>query len=140
MPVNYRQRATLLIKAGFTVEESAEFAKQYSIAQMRSLPYMIRMRRWRNLYCVNLASKGYGAEEIERSIYALYRKKGWLTSDGQPDAWQMLKAFRKVAIANNEYIPKKRPHRARAEITKRELDAQSRQLKIQRDIDKEVGW
>jgi hypothetical protein len=144
MPVNYRQRAALLLKAGFTSDEAGEFAKQYSVAQMRSLPYLVRMRRWRYLYSVNLASKGYGADEIERSIRMLYTKKGWLTADGQPDAWEMLKAFRKQIIQSGGdpspgFAPR-RSHHSRAEITQAELNAQARQLRIQREIEKEVGW
>ena len=121
-------------KWGFTPQEAAEFSKVYSVANMRSLPYLIKMARTRRLYTTNLAGKGYGQSEIRRSVGMLYEQKGWA------DAWAMLRSFRRTAIAEWDYIPPKRSHHGRAGISQQELNHQRKQLEIQRRIDKEVGW
>src|SRR5450759_934046 len=104
----------LLINGGFTEAEARELSMQYSIAQMRSLPYLIKMRRTRRLSATRLASYGYGLEEIQRSIAALYIKKGWT------DVWSMLRSYRTQSIESGDYIPPKRSHHSNKEITQSE--------------------
>lgn len=139
---NRQARYKLWDKWGMLPFEAREFSKQYSIKNMRELPYLIRMGRARRLYGTNLASKGYGADEIARSILMLYRQKGWLTPDGRPDAWQMLKSYRRLVInAGGDPSPgfaPKRSHHSRKEITQQELRAQARQIELQRKINQDV--
>ena len=136
-------RYALWDKWGFFNFEATEFSRQYSVKDMRSLPYLTKMARWRRLYGTNLASKGYGAEEIARSVQALYHKKGWITPDGSLDPWAMLRSFRKAIIASGGdpspgFAPTRRSHHSRKEITQAELNRQAKQLSIQRNIDKDI--
>ena len=127
-----------LSKSGFIDREAAELSGQYSMAQFRSLPYLITMIRSRRLYGTSLAAKGYGWEEIQRSIANLYRTKGWYDPSGKPSVWAMLRSFRRTAIADGAYIPPRRSHHSRKEITQAELNRQAKQLSIQRNIDKDI--
>ena len=104
----YRYNYNLLTGWGFLPFESREFARQYTVAQLRTVPYLKSMIRWRRLYVSNFRSRGYGDREIIDRIYALYDTRDWLTPDGQVDPWRMLRRFRKQAIEDTEYIPPKR--------------------------------
>ena len=144
---NYRparkSRFTLWDKWGFTQKEAAEFSKVYSVANMRSLPYLIRMAKARRLYATNLAGKGYGLDEIRRSIAMLYRQKGWVDADGNPDPWKMLKSYRRQIISSGGdpspgFAPTRRSHHSRKEITAAELRAQAKNARIRAEIDKAI--
>ena len=132
---------------GFTPQEAAEFSKVYSVANMRSLPYLIKMARTRRLYTTNLAGKGYGQDEIRRSVGMLYEAKGWLDANGDPSPWLMLKSFRRQIISSGGdpspgFAPTRRSHHSRAEITQAELNAQAKaqakNAKIRAEIDKQI--
>jgi len=104
----YRYKYDLLTRWGFLSWEAREFARQYSMAQIRRLPYLKAMTRWRRLYVSNLRSRGYSDKEIIDRIYALYDVRDWLTDVGRLDPWQLLKRFRKQAVDTGEYIPPRR--------------------------------
>jgi len=104
----YRYKYDLLTGWGFLSWEAREFARQYSVAQIRQLPYLRAMTRWRRLYISNLRSRGYSDREIIDRIYALYDTRDWISDIGRLDPWQLLKRFRKQAVATGEYIPPKR--------------------------------
>lgn len=130
-------------KWGFTPKEAVEFSKVYSVANMRSLPYLIKMARTRRLYTTNLAGKGYGQSEIRRSVGMLYEQKGWIDANGDPDPWKMLKSFRQQIVSSGGdpspgFAPTRRSHHSRKEITQAELNRQAKQLSIQRNIDKDI--
>jgi len=135
---NYNLRYRLWDRWGFTQREAEAFTSQYSVANMRSLPYLISMARWRRLYSSNLSRRGYDFYAIQHATAELYRRKGWLTPDGDFDPWRMLKAFRNQAIDSGDYIPSRRSHHSRAEITQSELRAQQKQIEIQRQINRDV--
>ena len=128
---------------GFTPQEAAEFSKVYSVANMRSLPYLVRMARTRRLYTTNLAGKGYGQEEIRRSVGMLYEQKGWVDANGDPSPWLMLKSFRKQIVSaggdpSPGFAPTRRSHHSRKEITEAELRAQARNVRVRAEIDKQI--
>lgn len=103
----YRYRYDLLTGWGFLPFESREFARQYSVSQIRSLPYMVSLTRWRRLYVSNLRNRGLSNKEIIDRLKRLYGNSGWIR-DGKLDPWAMLRRFRKQAIEDDEYIPPKR--------------------------------
>lgn len=121
----YRYKYDLLIGWGFLSWEAREFARQYSVAQIRRLPYLKAMTRWRRLYVSNLRSRGYSDKEIINRIYALYDTRDWLTDVGRLDPWKLLKRFRKQAIDTGEYpIPKRKGSHHKGGISKGDLQSQ----------------
>jgi len=120
----YSYKAELLEGRGFLPFEAREFARQYSVAQMRSLPYFVGMRRWRSLYTANLRSRGYSDEAIREAIMRLYKRLEWRSP------WDMLKRFRGKSIADNEYIPPSRGgSHHKGGISKGDLKAQRQRRK-----------
>lgn len=104
----YRYRYDYLTGKGFIPAESREFARQYTMSQLRSLPYLQNMIKSRGLFISNLRKRGYSNTEIRDRLYALYDTRDWLTPDGQLDVWAMLRSFRKKAIDEGEYKEKPR--------------------------------
>lgn len=98
MASRYRTKYNLLIKRQFLPFEAREFARNYTTTQLRKLPYLKNMIRWRSLYVANFRSRGYSNREIISRIYALYDTRNWLTDEGQLDPWKMLKRFRQAII------------------------------------------
>lgn len=101
-------RESFLTKSGFLPNEVVEFADQYSVHDMRTLPYWIDLRRWRQLYIANLKYRGYTEAQIESAIKRLY-----------PDPWAMLRRFRKPhekdkGGASPTYPPRKGSHHSKA--------------------------
>ncbi len=105
MPTLRERKYQLLIQAGFTHRESLEFSRQYTIEQLRSLPYLRTIIRTRRLYRDNLRSRGYSEEQIKRSIVYLYYKNEWLGVDGTPDIWVMIRNLRRDSIESGDYQP-----------------------------------
>ena len=126
----YRYKYDLLTGWGFLSWEAREFARQYSMAQIRRLPYLKTMTRWRRLYVSNLRSRGYSGKEIIDRIYALYDTRDWLTDVGQLDPWKLLRRFRDQAIDTGEYTPPKRKgSHHKGGISKGDLKAQKERRK-----------
>lgn len=103
----WRSKYELLIRWGFTPLEARTFARQYTTKQLRSIPYLVIMGRWRRLYVSGLKARGYSSQRILRMIARLYRKRGWITK-GKFDPWKMLKRFRDIAIDEGDYRPSPR--------------------------------
>lgn len=122
----YRYKYEKLKNAGILSFEAREIARQYTMTQIRKLPYIRKMVATRRLYVSNLKSKGYGDREILDRIYALYDRKDWLKV-GRPDVWDMIRSFRKKDIDSGDYKPVKRGgthHPKGSGISKGNLEAQ----------------
>lgn len=102
------------IDRGFTKTEASAFSKGYTYQQVKTLPYFRNMKRNRLLYVNNLKSRGFSPTRIKQYVKALSVKKGWVDKDGNPDAWAMLRAYRKGAIDKGEYAEVKKPHHKKA--------------------------
>ena len=108
MPTRRQSKVGLLVDNGFRQFEAREIASQYSVTQMRTLPYLVNVRRSRILYVGNLQRRGYSDSQIAGLITNLYYRRGWLTPDGKLDVWKMIRDIRKDAIDSGDYIPPKR--------------------------------
>lgn len=128
----YRRRMDWLSGKGFMPFEYREIARNYTMFQLRTLSYLRSLIQSRRLYVSNLRSKGLGNKEIRDRIYALYDTKDWLTALGQPDVWQMVRAYRKTDIDSGEYFPVKRKgthHPPSSGISKGDLQGQRQRRK-----------
>ena len=96
----YRYKHDYLTGKGFLPWESREFARQYTMAQLRSLPYVQNLIRWRGLYVSGLRKRGLTNKQIIDRLRKLYIDRGW-----EKDPWKMLKDFRKKAIDEGKYKP-----------------------------------
>jgi len=104
----YRYKRDALINRGLLDFEAREIARNYSMPQIRSLPYLQSVIKSRGLYVSGLRKRGYKDSEIRDRIYALYDTRDWLTNDGKPDIWHMIRRYRKAKIDEGDYIPPKR--------------------------------
>jgi hypothetical protein len=104
---SYYRCYNILIGWGLENFEAREIAGNYWMPQIRSLPYLQSMIKSRRLYVSNLSKRNYTPEDIREKIYALYATNDCLT-DGKPDVWKMIRRYRKIAIADNDYLPPKR--------------------------------
>jgi len=122
----WRYKYDLFIGWGFTPLEARSFAKQYTVKQIRTLPYLVALTRWRRLYISNLRKRGYSDQRIKRSLLVLYKKREWVTK-GKLDPWKMLKGFRNVAIDKGDYTPpvRKGSHH-KGGVTKGDIAGQKR--------------
>lgn len=125
----WRYKYDLFTGWGFTPLESRSFAKQYTVRQIRSIPYLVVMTRWRRLYIANLRKRGLTNPQIKRSLIKLYKKSQWVTK-GKLDPWKMLKRFRNVAIDEGDYKPptRKGSHHTGG-ITKGDIEGQKQRRK-----------
>lgn len=121
---NYRparlKRYDSLIRWGFLPFEAREYSGQY--ASLR-VSYIQNMARARRLYVSNLRSRGLTDKDIVTKIRNLYKNRNWLDAGGAADPWKQLKRFRKVAIADKEYNPKRGKHHGFG-ISKGDIKAQ----------------
>lgn len=125
----YRYKYDILIGWGFLSFESRELARQYSVTQLRTLPYLQNIIKARRLFVSGLRKRGYKDNEIRDRIYTLYDTRDWLT-DGKPDIWQMLRRYRKKTIEDNDYIPPKRKgSHHKGGISKGDLQGQKQRRK-----------
>lgn len=106
--VSLRDAYNRLRGAGFLVWEAREFATQYKKSDFRSLPYIKKMVAWRRRYIRDLRGRGFSDREVNVRVVDAYRRNGWLTPEGLPNPWAMLRAFRKKDIESGEYVPEKR--------------------------------
>jgi len=138
----YRRKYNYIQRAGFLHFEAREFARQYTAKQIKTLPYIQRMLRWRRLYVANLRHRGYSDAKIIRMIKALYVKRGWKRG-ASLDPWQLLRRFRQASIDDNQYIPQKRKgsHHKNIGVSKGDVVAQKeRRRKRLTELEKyEIG-
>lgn len=131
-PPNYYHRYNALVGWGLLAWESRAIATVYSMAQIRSLTYLQSFIRSRRLFVSNMRRLGYSNRQIIKRIYELYRRNEWLTDDGKPDVWKLIRAYRKPAIDNGEYVPPKRKgshHPPSSGISKGQINEQRRRRK-----------
>lgn len=95
-----------LINNYLTKVEASEISKQYTMNQIRSLPYIQRLIRSRRLQGANLLKRGYSISQIRRSIQSLYDKQGLDPSDTN-DFWKILRKIRDQSIDKGDYVPKR---------------------------------
>ena len=79
--------------------------------------------------------------EIRDRIYALYDKNDWLTDDGRPDIWRMLRKYRKVSIdtvGDGHYEPPKRKgsHHKTIGVSKGHVADQKKRRKARTALEK----
>lgn len=140
MPTYRQQLYNRLIDAGFLPFEAREYAKQYTIGQFRSLPYLRKMVQSRRLYIANLRSRGlitFDEKTIRIRILNLYKRKGWLRPDGKPDAWKPVKAQRQNDIDSGDYIPpkKKGSHHKQPGVSEGDVQAQRQRRKSRQGLE-----
>jgi len=132
----YRYKYDLLVGWGFLPFESKELAKQYSVAQLRTVSYIQNIIKARRLFVSGLKARGYKDSEIRDRIYALYDTRDWLTI-GRPDIWQMLRYYRKASIDDGDYIPPKRKGtHHKGGISKGNLQGQRKRRKAKTSLQK----
>ena len=102
MPTLKQRRYNFLIDAGFNHKESVELSKQYTLSQMRSLPYLQNMIRQRRLYRANAIKRNLTYSQYKQMISNLYDKNQY------KDIWDILRKYRKQTIDEGDYIPPKR--------------------------------
>jgi hypothetical protein len=95
-----------LAKNGLNIKEARAFAEQYSMADLRTLPYFRSLLVNRRLYVAKLKKKGYTDRQIQGTIANLYFRRGW-DDNGKVDEWAMLRSFRRKSIESGDYIPPK---------------------------------
>lgn len=103
-----QKKNAYLAKAGFLAFERKEIISQYTLPQLRRLPYLVNMIRSRRLNVGKLRNKGYSDAAIAKAIMAQYNRNRWKSLDDNYDVWQLLKRFRKISIETGDYIPPKR--------------------------------
>jgi hypothetical protein len=104
MPTRRSYKYDYLLKQGLTHNEAVQFSRQYTMTQIRTLPYMRKLIRTRRLYRDNLKKRGFKPKTIYIMIADLYKKKKWM--DGiNYDPWKMLRDFRDQAIEDGDYFP-----------------------------------
>lgn len=125
MPTIRGYKYKFLTAAGFYHKEALEFSRQYSMNQLRTIPYLQDLIRWRRLYRDSLRKRKYTELDIRRSVTYLYYKNNWVI-DKTLDPWQMLKHFRKEAIATGDYhpVPKRKGSHHKEGISKGDVIAQ----------------
>ena len=107
MPTLRQQRYDYLIKSGFLPREATEYASNYSMNQIRTVPYLQNIVRSRRLYVNNLRSRDYSDSDIRNAILRLYRRRNMI-QDNAIDPWEALRRARQKAIEEGDYIPPKR--------------------------------
>ena len=107
MPTLRQQRYDYLIKSGFLPREAAEYASNYSMNQIRTVPYLQNIVRSRRLYVNNLKSRDYSDSDIRDAILRLYQRRNMI-QDNTIDPWEALRRARQKAIEEGDYIPPKR--------------------------------
>jgi hypothetical protein len=138
----YRYKQDLLTGWGFLTFESREIARTYTTKQIRTLPYLQSLIRSRRLFVSNFKKRDFPISEIRDRVYALYDKSDWLTDDGRPDIWKMIRRYRKIAIdtvGDGHYeAPKRRGshHPKGSGISKGQLDAQRKKRKAKTNLEK----
>ena len=115
----YKHRAEYLTKGGFLDFEVREFARQYSMNDLHSIPYLVNIRRWRVLYVAAQRKRGYSDVTIRDMINRLYGRSGWKSP------WDMLRHFRKRAIDSGDYLPPKK-HKTKGAVSQDALAGQRR--------------
>jgi hypothetical protein len=106
MPTLRGYKFEYLRQQGLTYNEALQFSRQYTMSQIRSLPYMRKLIRTRRLYRDNLRKRGLKQKTINIMIADLYKKKKWMVGDNY-DPWKMLRDFRDQAIEDGDYFPTK---------------------------------
>jgi len=128
MATLYQRKRTVLKRGGFLDFEAREFARQYSMSEIRSLPYLVAMRRWRQLYVGNLKSRGYSDKGVATMISRLYKRLDLRTP------WEMLRRFRKQSVDSGEYTPPKRKGSHHKETGVSKGDTQSQKQRRQKRL------
>jgi len=103
-----QKKNAYLSKAGFLPFERKELINQYTLPQLRRLPYLVNMIRSRRLNVGKSRAKGYSDTQIAKAIMAQYNRNHWKSLDDNYDVWQLLKRFRRQSIESGDYIPPKR--------------------------------
>ena len=135
----YQYRVKTLMGWGFSNFEAKEFAKNYTIGQMRSVSYLQKIVKARRLFVINQRNKLVPENKIRERIKANYIKSNHVT-DGKPDVWKYLRDIRKKDIESGEYHPIKRKgsHHKVKGISKGDLQGQRiRRKGKQKDIERE---
>lgn len=128
----YRYKRDYLIRQGLLEFEAREIARNYDMPQIRSLPYIQAILKSRRLTISNYRKRGLRDSQIREKIIALYKRRGWLTPEGKPDVWAMIRYYRKEAIDANEYNPTKRKgshHKVGSGISKGDIEGQRKRRK-----------
>lgn len=128
MATLYQRKRMVLKRGGFLDFEAREFARQYSMSEIRSLPYLVAMRRWRQLYVGNLKSRGYSDKGVATMISRLYKRLDLRTP------WEMLRRFRKQSVDSGEYTPPKRKGSHHKETGVSKGDTQSQKQRRQKRL------
>lgn len=100
------RKVEFLIKNGLNLKEARSFADQYSITDLRTLPYFRALLANRRMYVGKLKKKGYNDRQIQGTIANLYYRRGW-ADNGKVDEWAMLRSFRRKSIESGDYTPPK---------------------------------
>lgn len=135
----YRRKYDYLINAGFYPFEAREFARQYTIPQLKTTSYLRNMIRNRRLYVGRMKKRGLSDRQIRDRIMILYGNNDLLRGIA-PDPWQWLKRFRKIAINAGKYpIPtRKGSHHKVKGVSKGDVVGQkkrSKQRRMQSELD-----
>lgn len=122
MPTLRQIKHRYLTKRGLTYNEALEFSRNYTLTQIRTLPYIRSLLLSRRRSIMNWRNAGYTDRNIQGAIANLYYRNQWLTPDGKFDPWQMLKKYRRDSINSGDYVPPKKPkHRG---VSKGDVDGQ----------------
>jgi hypothetical protein len=95
-----------LTRNGLNIKEARTFAEQYSMADLRTLPYFKSLLINRRLYVAKLKKRGYNDKQIQGTIANVYWRRGW-TDNAKVDPWSMLRSFRRKSIESGDYVPPK---------------------------------
>ena len=117
-----QRRIQHLTDKGLTSAEAKSLADKYSYHQLKTLPYIRNLKRDRLLYVNNLRSRGFSPAMIKKYVKALSVKKGWVDKDGEPDAWAMLRNYRKKSIEKGDY--KQPPKKSHKKVSDEEMSKQ----------------
>ena len=132
----WRYKYDWLTGHGMLPFESRELSRQYSMSQIRRLPYLRSMINSRMLTIRKFRKLGYTDKEIRDRVYALYDTKDWLT-DGRPDIWQMLRKYRGASIDRHDYTPPRRKgSHHKGGISKGDLQSQRQRRHRKTELEK----
>jgi len=96
---NYRYKADYLVGRGLLPDEYKEIAKNYTMEQIRTLPYIQALLSSRSLTVNNLRRSGLSNNQIRKRIVDFYEHKGYKS------IWDIIKSYRKESIVSGKYTP-----------------------------------
>jgi hypothetical protein len=127
-----QKRYRYLITKGLLASEAKTIAGQYSMSQIRALPYLRALIKQRVAQRNRLQQLGYPYKDYVKYLKSFYTKNGWGNINNEDDIWKMIKSHRKDSIIAGDYVPPKyKGSHHKGDISKGDLDRQRARSRYQ---------